>query len=96
MEHKLTITLPDEVYQPLIKAARELGQTPEELVARQVSQSKLGSQRNLSDDAAQAARARFERHFGASASGDPHFADNDRIDADLAREYGRGLDGDEE
>lgn len=28
------------------------------------------------------------RHFGSVHSGDPRSADNDRIDADLAREYG--------
>lgn len=92
MEHKLTITLPDEVYQPLIETARELGQTPEELAAKQVRQSNLRPRHKLSEAETQAARARFERHFGAVASGDPRSADNDRIDADLAREYARGLD----
>ncbi len=95
MEHKLIITLPDEVYQPLIETARELGQTPEELVARQVRQSNFRPRRKPSEAETQAARARFERHFGAVNSGDPHSADNDRIDADLAREYGRGLDAEE-
>ncbi len=32
--------------------------------------------------------AAFERHFGSFDSGDPNFSDNERIDADLAREYG--------
>jgi len=31
----------------------------------------------------------FERHFGDFDSGDPQFSDNERIDADLAKEYGR-------
>ncbi len=30
MEHKLTVTLPDEIYQPLVKAAAQQGRTPEE------------------------------------------------------------------
>jgi len=30
----------------------------------------------------------WRRHAGAFDSGDPHGSDNDRIDADLAREYG--------
>ncbi|MCY3023327.1 MAG: hypothetical protein NTW87_30480 [Planctomycetota bacterium] len=34
-----------------------------------------------------AGRGGFERFIGAVNSGDPHSADNDRIDADLAREY---------
>jgi hypothetical protein len=31
---------------------------------------------------------RWRRFAGSVQSGDPHSADNDRIDADLAREYG--------
>jgi hypothetical protein len=30
---------------------------------------------------------RLRRHAGAISSGDPHGSDNERIDADLAREY---------
>lgn len=30
---------------------------------------------------------RLRRHFGVWRSGDPHSADNERIDADLARAY---------
>ena len=30
----------------------------------------------------------IRRHFGTWDSGDPHSADNERIDEDLAREYG--------
>jgi hypothetical protein len=33
------------------------------------------------------AAARFRSMFGTWSSGDPHSCDNDRIDADLAREY---------
>lgn len=38
-----------------------------------------------------AAEWRLLRHAGKGRSNDPNAADNDRIDADLAREYGRGL-----
>jgi len=41
----------------------------------------------MTDAEKQAAHERFRRHAGIFDSGDPHFADNDRIDADLAREY---------
>jgi hypothetical protein len=33
--------------------------------------------------------AALERHFGAFDSGDPKFSDNERIDADLAKEHDR-------
>lgn len=88
MEHKLTVTLPDEIYQPLIEAALRQGRTPEEVVVEQLAKSTLTTRRaSLSVDEARDAEARFARHFGAWDSGDPHSADNDRIDADLAREY---------
>jgi hypothetical protein len=44
----------------------------------------------------EAAWERLRRHFGAVDSGDPHSADNDRIDADLAREYGNEIDNGDE
>ena len=43
----------------------------------------------------QAALADITQFFGAVNSGDPRSADNERIEADLARAYGRGLDGDD-
>ena len=48
----------------------------------------------LSDEERLAARKRMEAFFGVFDSGDPHSTDNERLDADLAREYGRGLDWD--
>ena len=41
----------------------------------------------LAEEERQAARERLLRFAGAVNSGDPRSADNDRIDADLAREY---------
>lgn len=49
----------------------------------------------VSVQAQQAAIADISQFFGAVSSGDPRSADNERIDADLVREYGRGLDGDD-
>ena len=37
-------------------------------------------------------RGSLRKYFGSVSSGNPDSADNDQIDADLAREYGRGLD----
>ena len=52
-------------------------------------------QHQMSDEEARLAEERFARWIGSANSGDPNSADNERIDADLAREYSRGLDGDE-
>jgi hypothetical protein len=45
-----------------------------------------GVNRGVTGDNAEPRKAR--RHFGAWDSGDERSADNDRIDLDLAREYG--------
>ncbi|MDX2043833.1 MAG: hypothetical protein SF097_21640 [Acidobacteriota bacterium] len=45
----------------------------------------------VSEEEARLAEERFARWIGAWDSGDPNSADNERIDADLAREYGAGL-----
>ena len=49
----------------------------------------------LTEEEAQLAEARFARWIGAGNSGDPNSADNERIDADLAREYGATHDDEE-
>jgi hypothetical protein len=42
----------------------------------------------LTEEEREAAWERLRRHMGAVSSGDPDSANNERIDADLAREYG--------
>lgn len=44
---------------------------------------------------AETTRGRLRSHFGMWASGDPRFADNDRIDRDLARAYGDKREADD-
>ncbi|MFN2393836.1 MAG: hypothetical protein ABR566_17980 [Pyrinomonadaceae bacterium] len=46
------------------------------------------NKRAMSEEEKQLAEERFARHFGAISSGNPRSADNEQIDADLAREYG--------
>jgi hypothetical protein len=41
----------------------------------------------MSDDEARLAEERFARWIGSVNSGDPNSADNEKIDADLMREY---------
>ena len=45
----------------------------------------------LSEDQRKAALDELLRHAGAVSSGNPRSADNEQIDADLAREYGKDL-----
>ncbi|MBI1766463.1 MAG: hypothetical protein HYR56_34075 [Acidobacteria bacterium] len=45
----------------------------------------------LSEEQRQAALAGLMQHAGAVSSGNPRAGDNEQIDADLAREYGKDL-----
>ena len=81
MEHKLTITLPDDVYQPLVESAMRQGRTPEEEAAlrlkRATSQAKNKRAQGKS----------LEELFGSVSLGYPTGADNESIDRDLACAY---------
>jgi hypothetical protein len=89
-----------EMVQAIFAAtAREMaaksGRPAEEILAEIKARYAPKPRPILSDAEKQAELAKLMRHAGAVDSGDPRSADNDRIDADLAREYGRGLDWDE-
>ncbi len=57
--------------------------TRQQKVLRQLKKKK----RYRTEAEKQAARDRFERHFGTLKADDVTYLDNERIDADLAREY---------
>ncbi len=86
MEHTITIALPDEVIQPLSELARTQGKTLEEFVRDRIVKVVLSRQR-LDPETAQQAEDRFARWIGSVSLGYPTGADNESIDADLAREY---------
>ena len=88
MEHKLTVTLPDEIYQPLIEAALKQGRTPEEILVERLARSVPQSHRNTSELGTQTKPDSLEQLFGSISLGHPTGADNESIDRDLAREYG--------
>jgi predicted transcriptional regulator len=88
MSHVLKVELSDAVYATLESCAQASAKSPEALAAAALEQH-FGSTNGRSADEAekQAARERFERHFGAVDLGHPTRADNESIDADLARAY---------
>ncbi len=47
-----------------------------------------GAKKQMSEEEARLAEERFARWIGAGNSGNPNSADNEQIDADLARAYG--------
>ncbi|MBI3303990.1 MAG: hypothetical protein HYZ72_18140 [Deltaproteobacteria bacterium] len=80
--------IPDEILAILQQIAPQMGKTTEELAAEWLARygPKLCPQ--LSEEERQVAWERLRRHFGAVDLGYPTGADNESIDADLAREYG--------
>ena len=82
----------DEVYEGCRRMAAKTGRTVEECVLEFLVTHGPKPRPKLTEEESQAAWKRLLRHCGAVSSGDPHSADNDRIDADLAREYGKGID----
>ena len=76
MSQTVTLELPDEVYETVKRRAEGTRQTPAEWIT-----TALWQQLPPRDE-------RLRRHFGAVNLGDPTGADNESIDADLAREYG--------
>ena len=85
----LKITFTCELEEPVCRALEAEAAAAEwsvgEVVAAQLSRRPARSA--LSPEEADRRVAAFERHLGAWASGEPDSAENERIDADLAREY---------
>jgi len=77
-----------EIHAILQEVAPKLGKLPDELITEWKAKHGAKPRPQLTEKELQTARERFRQHMGAVNSGDPHFADNERIDADLAREYG--------
>lgn len=84
MTHQLTLEFGDELYQPLARAAQQAGQSLEEWATAQLRSCAVSSAQHAAD------LARLLAHAGAVDLGRPTGADNESIDADLAREYGSG------
>ena len=86
MSKTLTFELPDEIYDALEHVAAQGDQPVEELALEWLSRHAPQPRRGMSDEELKLAAERLRGHAGAVDSGDPHSADNERIDADPARE----------
>lgn len=89
MTRKVTITFefPEALCQALERQAAREGRPLEELLAEHLAR-RLHAQPPLTPQEFEERRAAFDRHLGAWSSGDPHSSENDRLDADLAHQYG--------
>ncbi len=96
MAQMLSIKLSDEVYDAIKRQAQAIGASPAALAARWLQQKCVMPEPSHGEPPGhvQAARERFESHFGEVNLGHPTGADNDSIDADLAMEYASNHGGD--
>jgi len=86
MSQSLNLELSDEVYQTLKQQAENAGLSVQEwIVFSLIKQSDNKVDRTVAEK--EVVRDRFRRHAGAINLGYPTGADNESIDADLARAY---------
>jgi hypothetical protein len=83
----LTFQVPEELWDTFEEIAAREGQSAEAVMLEWLTKH-APKRRNLTPEEAERARQQFRRWFGSVASGNPRSADNEQIDADLAREYG--------
>jgi hypothetical protein len=89
MMRELTVTyrLPEELWKVLEEQAAREGRRMEDVVAEYKLQQ-YPPRPPISPEEAQRRHQALIDQFGTYDSGDPHSSDNERIDEDLAREYG--------
>lgn len=90
MSKTLTLEIPDEVFSSFQKLAESKGETAEKFVLEIVLKN-FPKTANNNSETAEIAEERFSRWIGAVNSGNPRSADNEQIDADIAKEYGKDL-----
>lgn len=88
MAQTLTFEIPDDIYELLKAVAADTGRSTEDVALEWLASTAPKPHPKLSPEQEKAAEQRFRRHFGSVNSGNPRSADNEQIDADLAREYG--------
>ena len=81
----LTLSIPDELYHVFEHIAARDGSTVEAVALDWLARNGPKPRPHLTEAESQAAWDRLLRTMGTVATGDPRSADNDRIDADVAR-----------
>lgn len=91
MSKTLTLEIPDEVFSSFQKQAESKGETAEKFVLEIVLKNYSKSNGNITQQEKTDALNELMKFAGAVNSGNPRSADNEQIDADLAKEYGKDL-----
>ncbi len=88
MSQSLTLELSEQVFVAIQQHAQVIGISPAQLVATLLERQFSQAFKFFLDDAEKnAARVKFERHFGTLVLDTSTSLDNESIDADLAKEY---------
>lgn len=94
MNPTLTLELSEKVFAAIQLQAQTAGISPAQLAASLLEQQFTQSVKLRLDEAEKnAARSKFERHFGTLETDGCMSLDNESIDADLAREYASAHEG---
>ncbi len=88
MTHRLTVEVPEEVYEPLRRLADETGRPLDQLAVDWMRARAEELRASRADQQADEAWQALLGFAGAASLGRPTGADNDGIDADLADEAG--------
>lgn len=94
MSQSLTLQLSEQVFAAIQRHAQAIGISPAQLAATLLERQFPQAFKLLLDEAEKnAARARFEHHFGTLELDDSTDLGNESIDADLAIEYASTHEG---
>ncbi len=88
MDKTMKVEIDAEIYEMLQALGEQTGRSTEEVVFEWLAHTAPKPRPKVAPEEEEAADARFRQRFGKFRSGNPRSADNERIDADLAKEYG--------
>ena len=88
MSKTLTFEVPEELYEAFEWMAAKSGKTAEQVALEYLARHAPKPRPQLSEEELKEAREQLLRHAGAVSLGYATGANNEGIDADLAREYG--------
>lgn len=91
MSKNLTLEIPDEVFSNFQRQAESKGETAEKFVLEIVLKNSPKMNDGLSEQEKDQALEELMKFSGSVNSENPRSGDNEQIDADLAKEYGKDL-----
>ncbi len=91
MSKTLILEIPDEVFSSFQKQAERRGETAEKFVLEIVLKNSPKTNGGLSEQEKEKALEDLMKFAGSVDSGNPRSSDNEQIDADLDKEYGKDL-----